>query len=259
MGFFEELRRRLDAFNEIGKCVEDDVVDNERIALEELLQLPDFVGPLESIPKNRSQVYSIYGRAPKDRNPAHTKFPKAKLTSVRNLPGKWNSNSGKLYTLAYMEEYLREALSRCERLGVIDEVWKLGSYNHRHVRHNTNNPLSYHSWGAAIDVNPPDNFATSITKETIWPPFSKQCLERYPNHLSLQAVMAFKSVGFSWGGDWGRDDWYSCVKLYGIGWDAEDLSMVEVIGQGRVRKFKWPEEWNTMTFYDPMHFELLQR
>ena len=247
MGFFEELGRivancRRPGSNEVKKNTleeNDDSVDTgSRHDV-----LVDFDGPLEKIPSKRSEVYEIYGRAPKDTNPAHRRWPKAKMVVSKNLPGRWNNGSGKLYTLAYMAPYLREALSRCERLGVLNSIETMGSYTHRHVRHNKSNPLSYHSWGAAIDINPKDNRAFLKSKiGEIAPPFSQSYLNRWPKHLPLEVVLAFKSVGFAWGGDWGHDDWEDKARLLGSGYISAP-----------------PEDWGNVGFYDPMHFELISR
>jgi len=188
--------------------------------------LVPFWGPLDKIPKNRAEVYEIYGRAPKDKN--HKAFNKAEMTVAKNLPGHWNSSSHKLYILGVMEEYLREALRRCERLGVIDYIDSMGSYNHRHMRYDTAMPLSYHAWGAAVDINPDSNrvkyrkaFKDVLT--TPLQPFDAAWRAQYPNGVPKLLVKAFTSVGFTWGGDWGNKD------------------------------------FSKVNFIDPMHFELISR
>jgi hypothetical protein len=247
MGFFEELRAGIGSIGNKGegKTPELDDILTWVSDLNEIDNEP-FDGPLEIIPGSRNKVFEIYGRAPKDKNPAHVaKWPKAKMTTAKNLPGSWNSGKGKLFMLAYMEDYLREALRRCDSLDVLNSIERMGCYSHRHIRHNTANPLSYHSWGAAVDINPKDNKAISKKKQQVAPPFSKQYLKVWPNHLQLKVVRAFQSVGFAWGGDWGKTDWYEWVKKHGIGWDADNI--------------QWPDDWRRVTFFDPMHFELIRR
>jgi len=247
MGFFEDLKRRIadvrrPGSNEVKKDVleeNDDSTSDEQ----EILQV--FDGPLKRFPSNRSEVYEMYGRAPKDSNPAHKKWPRAKMMIAKNLPGNWNHESHRLYVLAFIEPYLREALSRCEMLNVLNAINTLGCYNHRNIRHRKNGPLSYHSWGAAVDINSRQNKALHRSRKQLAPPFSKQYLDVYPNHIPFKLVRAFKSVGFSWGGDWGHDDWLVLVDDEGIGWDAD--------------KIKWPSDWKDVSYYDPMHFELISR
>ena len=64
-----------------------------------------------------------------------------------------------------------------------------GCWVARHQLFDTNKPLSYHSWGIAIDINPTTNgYGKEPTPEMI-------LLSRY-----------FKDVGFDFGGDWQTPD-----------------------------------------------------
>ena len=67
-------------------------------------------------------------------------------------------------------------------------VCRVASLSTRHKLHNVNKPLSMHSWGIAIDINPATNaYGTQ-------------------GDIPAEFVQAFKDVGFSWGGDWKTPD-----------------------------------------------------
>jgi hypothetical protein len=156
----------------------------------------------------------------------------------------------------------------------------MGSYSHRHIQHNPEKELSFHSWAIACDVDPPwnrgVNHHASWQKrskrdgKTVWVPcgafqaqrgpvdkvlpFSKQYYELYPKSLPVELVMAFKSVNFCWGGDWGRSKWHKVVEKFGPKYDQNDATVAnsDVFKEAMT-------EWKSMRFYDPMHFELVLR
>lgn len=247
MGFFEKLRRIAREVRKpgsgTGKTSICEIVPSDVEFPEDFLG--HFSGPLgDDIPSTRRDVYMTYGRAPKDSGLEDPKYPKAKMVIAKDLPGDWNGGKVKLYMLAYMEPYLREALSRCKSLKVLDHITKIGCYNHRNIRFDPEMPLSYHSWGAAVDINPGSNGPVSKDNRYVPPPFSKGWLEIWPNHLPYYLVRAFRSVGFTWGGDWGNDSWIDVVELYGQGYD---------------HRLHRVEDWEKVNFVDPMHFELISR
>jgi hypothetical protein len=121
------------------------------------------------------------------------------MTTAKNLPGSWNNSSGKLYMHKLFEPYLREALRRCRATNTLDEIVTMGCYNFRHQRHDKARPLSYHSWGIAVDINSLRNKAVNIAAPRPWGP---QWMEIWPLGVSEGLVAAFESVGFSWGGRW---------------------------------------------------------
>jgi len=246
MGFFEELRAKLESIkNGKQKPTEEPPTFVEQIG--NVCSEP-FFGPLKAIPRNRTEVYEIYGRAEKDTNSAHKTFPKAKMTIAENLPGSWNNNKPRLYMLGFMEDYLREALSRCKRLDVLDYITRMGCYNHRHIQYDSSMPLSYHSWGAAVDINSDDNGLIYFSKKPIGPPFSKQWYAVYPKSVPFALVKAFQSVGFTWGGDFNaaNESWTENVWKSGDRYDAGDDPS------------KWPKWWTSKRYTDPMHFELIK-
>jgi hypothetical protein len=247
MGIFEQMNDVLKRFStppNTGKTPEDDDTPDRNVveSLDDVIGSP-FHGALVKIPKNRTEVYQIYGRPVKDTT--HASFPKAKMVTAENLPGSWNNakpDKCRLYMLGYMEEYLREALSRSRRLGVLDGIETMGAYNHRHQRHDPDLPLSYHSWGCAVDINSPANRAKYKSNVKIHPPFSRQWMDLYPDGVPWELVLAFKSVGFTWGGDWGYGAWREHVLKLGAGYDAAKVDN---------------PTWKNVTYVDPMHFELV--
>ncbi|MCG8418151.1 MAG: M15 family metallopeptidase [Proteobacteria bacterium] len=129
---------------------------------------------------------------------------KKRLVSLRDLPGRFNKGEGKLYGVHKLAApHLRLALQLCEQFGVIDEIYRIGTFNYRHMRHDKSRPLSYHSYGIALDMNPRENFAWSPKpNQRKVNPFTKAWQKKYPRGLSEVVVLCFKKVGYAWGGDW---------------------------------------------------------
>lgn len=147
------------------------------------------------LPSNRAEVKEYFG-CPELLG--IRKFKRGHMTIAKNLPGEWNNGRGRLYVNKKAEQHLRDALELAESRGVLKEIYRLGCYVHRHQRHDPERPLSYHSYGIAIDINPLDNRAArgKIT------PFSNDWKKQWPNGLSRTLVDCFKQAGWSWGGDW---------------------------------------------------------
>jgi hypothetical protein len=250
--------------------------------------------PAISVPSSKRYeeggVYDTYGRAPKETG--NKDYPKAKLKVHTGLAGDWNNGKAKLYMEKHVGVHLREGLLRAEELEkritdhlgklvpVVSYIVKMGSYSYRHIRHNPENELSFHSWAIAFDLNPSWNRGityaktwqkrTKIKGKTKWIasgafqaqrgpvaqvlPYSKQYNEVYPKTLPVELVMAFKSVYFTWGGDWGRSKWQAVVAKFGTGYDQTDPTVANS------KEFKAAmREWKTIRYLDPMHFELTKR
>lgn len=235
-------------------------------------------------------VYDVYGRAPKESG--NKKFKKAQLKVFEDLPGKWNKGKPRLYMEIHVGEHFREGLARAgeleeritallgEQYDVLSYPYSIGAYSHRHIQHNPEKALSYHSWAIAFDQNPGwnrgINYAATWIKpvkkngKVVWVPatpvtakkgpvntvlpFSKQYYEIFPKSVPFEFVLAMKSVGFSWGGDWGRSAWHEVVRKFGVGYDMEDPK----VKNDRVF-LEAMNEWESMRYFDGMHFEATTR
>ena len=143
------------------------------------------------IPKNRKEVYAVFG------DPDIAVFKKRNMVLARGLRG----NKEKLYCHKLAEPRIRAVLDALSEPD-LDYIVTMGCYNHRHQRHDPTRPLSYHSWGIAIDINPADNRVIRYRDGMRPKPFSPLWLKDYPNGVSKEIVSAFKAQGFTWGGDW---------------------------------------------------------
>lgn len=171
-------------------------------------ELTPFDGPQTHRPKNLAGIKEMFGDP--TRRGLYLKVPDPKWVkaSIIELHG---SSEAFLPVLApdyfpihkLIEPYAREAFKRAEAAapGYIQRPGTWG-FNFRHMRHDVKMPLSYHSYGIAIDVNPNMNSAHEFAAGTTPTPWSPRWLTRWPNGCPKAVVDAFKSCGFSWGGDW---------------------------------------------------------
>ncbi len=90
--------------------------------------------------------------------------------------------------------YLKEAEARIRAAGINYNFYNAQSYSRRTIEGSDN--LSYHSWGAAFDLNPADNgFKRS------WDSLDPE------KRIPPQVIQIMESLGFKWGGRWtGRPD-----------------------------------------------------
>jgi hypothetical protein len=156
-------------------------------------------GGLDTIP-NRKTMKEVYGDALKLGESGIRK----RLVSLEGLPGRFNKGNGKLHNFHKLAApHLRLALELCDKFGVVDELYRIGTFNYRHMRHDPNRPLSFHSYGVCVDLNPRENFGwVPKGDEKKIAPFSPGWWKKYPRSLSEVAVLCFKKAGFAWGGDW---------------------------------------------------------
>lgn len=110
------------------------------------------------------------------------------------------------------------------------KIHTAGCYYHRRIRHSTSasTPLSIHSWGTAVDLNPAENWTRSYTRKGVAPkaftPAWYAIWPKGPYTVTPEVVKIFQEAGFAWGADWDEDG------------DTTDH-----------------------TFIDPMHFEFMDR
>lgn len=156
-----------------------------------------FDGPLEYLPRTRSDVYKLFGNPGQAK--ADRRWVKENIREFRDLPGVPRKWYVKLHKLA--EPYVREALRRAAEVSDY-KIDRFGGYVFRHQRHDSSRPLSYHSFGIAFDVNPSDNSAKSFQKGKAPEPFSEEWRKIWPKGMDRKFVEAVESVGFTWGGRW---------------------------------------------------------
>lgn len=162
---------------------------------------PEFVpdGGLAEIP-TRKTMKAVYG----DADALGKEAMQKRLITLTGLPGRFNRGDGVLHGVHRLAApHLRLALELAARFGVIDEIYRIGTYNHRHMRHDPSMPLSFHAYGVSLDVNPRENFAwVPRAAEKQIAPFSDAWRKKYPRGVSEALVLCFKKAGFAWGGDW---------------------------------------------------------
>jgi hypothetical protein len=163
---------------------------------------PEFDGPLKSIPKGRKGMVEVYG----DPSVTYTSKGTAKVSrefarKLHTVPADMLPGlSRRLYMHRAVSPYFREALRRAQLVAPDYKFERVGCFNPRHMRHDKSRPLSDHTWAVAFDINSSKNRAR-YRKPTDPEPFEPGW-EKYSD-LPEAVVLAFKSVGFQWGGDWG--------------------------------------------------------
>ena len=153
--------------------------------------------PPMDVPQSRREALRVYGNPGAGK--VDPKWERENMTLVRNLPGP----RPKLYIHKLAEPFLREALARAVENGTADYIERMGCFNFRHQRHDIRRPLSYHSFGVAVDINPRSNKAVYSPAESPLPaPWTTGWWEVWPNGVPQGFVEAFESVGWTWGGRW---------------------------------------------------------
>jgi len=156
-------------------------------------------GPLE-IPRGRKGVYQTYGDPGIGK--VSRKWERANMVVARNLP---LIPKGKIYCHRKVEPYIREALRRCSISCPDYAITKFGCFNFRHQRHDPARPLSRHSWGIAVDINPMNNRGIYFKKGKAPEAWSDGWNDKWPKGMPKEFVQAWQSVGWAWGADWDED------------------------------------------------------
>jgi len=160
-------------------------------------------GPLGEIPRGRKGMVETYG----DPSVTYSKKGTAKVSRAfaRKLhtvpPGVIAGYHRRIYMHDLVAPYFREAMRRSSMVAPGYEFKSIGCFNPRHMRHDKRRPLSDHTWGIAFDVNARENRAfyrkptDPLPFEDGWKGFSD---------LPQSVILAWESVGFTWGGRWGN-------------------------------------------------------
>lgn len=158
-----------------------------------------FDGPLARQPQTRREVYEVFGNP--GTGAVDGAWEKANIITTRTLPGipsKWYFQCHRL-----VEPYLREGLRRAQLAAPDYKIERAASFVFRHQRYDASRPLSYHSWGIAIDIDADRNFAKTFSPAAKTPePWSPEWTKIWPKGLPQAFIEAMESVGFVWGGRW---------------------------------------------------------
>jgi len=157
-------------------------------------------GPLETQPRNRTEVYDMFG-TPGDEG---SRWFKENIVEVQGqncfpgVPPKW-------YVKVHRdtEPYWREGLRRA-MVSSPYKIERFGGFFYRHIQFNEKLPLSYHSWGLAGDIDRRKNKAVSFPNGDGPKPWTPEWMRIWPNGVDEQFVLAMANCGFFWGGWWRR-------------------------------------------------------
>ena len=230
--------------------------------------------PLESLPKNRAELYKVFGDPGKGK--PDKAFQRKNLFVAENLAGEWNGGKHRLYVHKLIEPYLRQALSMTEMILGEVPIEKLGCYNFRHIRHDVANPLSDHSWASAVDFDSADN--RSIWRHESWQkkvsgkwrncppaqakrgpvtlPYDRTWISTWPKGLPYEMVRCIIATGLTWGATWSYPHhlWVRLVDKHGVGYDPEKLE-----GADKREYDHSLAKWQKHDYIDPMHIESRNR
>lgn len=166
----------------------------------------DWQGSIEDQPSSRQEVYGLFG------NPGSGSLSKR---WYRDNIVELHSNNGNrlpgapshqyIHLNKKVEPYVREALRRAQITAPEFVITRIGSFNFRHIRHDKRQPLSMHSWGIALDINPTENRGKVFKRGDAPEPWSPEWMAIWPSSVPEAFVKAMRSCGFAWGGDWDGD------------------------------------------------------
>jgi hypothetical protein len=156
-------------------------------------------GPLTSQPTTRRGVYEVFGNPGLPVSPS-ADWERENIVVVRDLPGiprHWHFSIHRL-----VEPYAREGLRRASLSAPSYMIERAACRVLRHQRHDTSLPLSFHSWGIAIDLDAQRNSARSFPAGATPKPWGTEWMKFWPRGLPEAFVHAMESCGWHWGGRW---------------------------------------------------------
>lgn len=200
---------------------DDTLTDHIAVAdahtLRPTMVMSSFDGPLPALPRTRVELNEMFGNPGAGKVDA--KWERTNIVKV-TIPGLPRAIRTHRLVEPYIREAVRRALEACPGYRIVSAA----SFVFRHERWDESRPLSKHSWGVAIDINPDENELLRFKRGETPEAWSEGWMKSWPIGLPKEFVSAFQSVGFAWGADWNQD---------GTTTDHVDI--------------------------DPMHFELVNR
>jgi hypothetical protein len=146
------------------------------------------------IPRNRREVKQIYGDfSYTEREGRHISIDKE---WVKENIARFELHTGKTVRLHKLigDEFVRLFKEACETSGYTPK--SVQTFVPRHFNKDDDSPLSYHSWGIAIDFDPQDNPKGGVRKDG-----SPSLMRQNPLFIKI-----FEIAGWRWGGSWNMKD-----------------------------------------------------
>lgn len=149
-------------------------------------------------PRDRAEATALFGDPGRGEvaDPAWRRASIVELHGGTAIPGleRWYFQTHRL-----VEPFMRAAFAAANAAAP-GYITRAASFVFRRVRHEPSAPLSYHSWGIAVDINSADNGGRYIKRPPA--PWSPAWLKLWPRGMPRGVVEAFEAQGFSWGGRW---------------------------------------------------------
>ena len=191
---------------------------------------PHWDGFMEEQPANREDLYEKFGNPGKysaDRVWRKDNIVECHGSSAMpGVPPRWYFQCHR-----EVEAYMREAFRRAQIAAPEYKIERAASYVWRPIRHKRGGPLSVHSWGLAVDIDPHRNFSRRYARGKAPVAWGPEYMKTWPDGLPKAFVEAFQSCGFAWGSDWdedGRTDDHTYLDPMHMEWVARDGNIFDV-------------------------------